>query len=40
MSEISRVAWVEGYKPAPHHWNTSISYYLKGALIGVALDLT
>ncbi|MGB1699653.1 MAG: M61 family metallopeptidase [Nannocystaceae bacterium] len=39
IAEISRVAWVEAYKPAPHHANTSISYYLKGNLVGLSLDL-
>ena len=39
LAEISKIAWVGAYKPAPHHQNTSISYYLKGALLGVSLDL-
>ncbi len=39
LAEISRIAWVGAYKPAPHHRNTSISYYLKGGLFGVSLDL-
>jgi predicted metalloprotease with PDZ domain len=27
------------YRPEPHHPNTSISYYTKGAMVGLALDL-
>ena len=32
-------AWDVLYRPEPHHPNTSISYYTKGALVALALDL-
>lgn len=39
ISEVSRMAWVGLYKPADNHRNEMISYYLKGDMIGIALDL-
>lgn len=33
-------AWDVLYRPEPHHPNTTISYYTKGALVALALDLT
>jgi predicted metalloprotease with PDZ domain len=32
-------AWDVLYRPEPHHPNTAISYYTKGALVALALDL-
>ena len=32
-------AWDVLYRPEPHHPNTTISYYTKGALVALALDL-
>jgi predicted metalloprotease with PDZ domain len=32
-------AWDLLYRPEPHHPNTTISYYTKGALVALALDL-
>jgi predicted metalloprotease with PDZ domain len=40
MAELSREAWIKAYKPEPNHGETTISYYEKGNLIGVCLDLT
>lgn len=39
ISELSRMAWVKLYKRTTHHRNTVISYYLKGEIIGMCLDL-
>jgi predicted metalloprotease with PDZ domain len=39
IAELSRDAWIKGYKPAANHREVAISYYLKGDLIGVLLDL-
>lgn len=39
ISAISFEAWTKAYKPAPNHANVAVSYYEKGDLIGVALDL-
>lgn len=39
IAEISFEAWTKGYKPAPNHDAVAVSYYEKGDLIGVALDL-
>lgn len=39
ISAISFEAWIKAYKPAPNHANVAVSYYEKGDLIGVALDL-
>lgn len=39
ISQLSRDAWIKAYKPSSNHRNTAISYYLKGDLIGVLLDL-
>lgn len=33
-------AWDVLYRPEPYHPNTSISYYTKGAMVALALDLT
>ncbi|MFO7561435.1 MAG: PDZ domain-containing protein [Enhygromyxa sp.] len=40
IAELSREAWIKAYKPEPNHGETAISYYEKGNLIGVCLDLT
>jgi predicted metalloprotease with PDZ domain len=40
LAESSFDAWDVLYKPEPHSANTSISYYTKGALVALALDLT
>ncbi len=39
ISQLSREAWIKTYKPSPSHRNVAVSYYLKGDMIGVALDL-
>jgi predicted metalloprotease with PDZ domain len=39
LAEASFDAWDVLYRPEPHHPNTSISYYTKGALVALALDL-
>lgn len=39
IAEISFEAWIKAYKPAPNHANVAVSYYEKGDLLGVALDL-
>lgn len=40
LAQSSFDAWDVLYKPEPHSVNTSVSYYTKGALAGLALDLT
>lgn len=40
IAELSREAWIKAYKPEPNHGETTVSYYEKGNLIGVCLDLT
>lgn len=40
IAELSRDAWIKFYRSAANLKNTSISYYGKGDLIGVCLDLT
>ncbi len=40
IASLSREAWIKGYKPAANHGEVSISYYEKGELIGVCLDLS
>jgi predicted metalloprotease with PDZ domain len=40
LAESSFDAWDVLYRPEPHHPNTSISYYTKGAMVALALDLT
>jgi len=39
LADASFDAWDVLYRPEPHHPNTSISYYTKGALVALALDL-
>jgi predicted metalloprotease with PDZ domain len=39
LAEASFDAWDVLYRPEPHHPNTTISYYTKGALVALALDL-
>lgn len=39
ISAISFEAWIKAYKPAHNHANVAVSYYEKGELLGVALDL-
>lgn len=39
LSEISMRAWTHAYQPAPNHPNVTISYYEKGDIVGIALDL-
>jgi predicted metalloprotease with PDZ domain len=39
LADSSFDAWDVLYRPEPHHPNTSISYYTKGALVALALDL-
>jgi predicted metalloprotease with PDZ domain len=40
LAESSFDAWDILYRPEANHPNTSISYYTKGALVALALDLT
>ena len=40
LEEASRIAWVDGYQPYEESRNQSVSYYLKGELVGACLDLT
>ena len=40
IASLSRDAWIKGYKPAANHGETVVSYYEKGELIGVCLDLS
>jgi predicted metalloprotease with PDZ domain len=40
LAEASFDAWDVLYRPEPNHPNSSISYYTKGALVALALDLT
>lgn len=39
LAESSFDAWDVLYRPEPNHPNTSISYYTKGAMVALALDL-
>ncbi|TPV96451.1 MAG: M61 family metallopeptidase [Myxococcales bacterium FL481] len=39
LTQVSRDAWIKGYKPARNHRDVTISYYDKGELLGVLLDL-
>jgi predicted metalloprotease with PDZ domain len=39
LAQSSFDAWDVLYRPEPHHANTSISYYTKGAMVALALDL-
>lgn len=39
LSEVSFRAWTHAYQPENNHANETISYYEKGDLVGVALDL-
>jgi len=39
IAALSFDAWTKAYKPAKNHPNVAVSYYEKGDLIGVALDL-
>jgi len=40
LAESSFDAWDVLYRPEAHHPNTTISYYTKGAMVALALDLT
>lgn len=39
LAESSFDAWIKLYRPNAHAQNSRISYYLKGALVGLVLDL-
>lgn len=39
VASLSRDAWIKAYQPEANHAATTISYYEKGNLIGVCLDL-
>jgi len=39
LSEVSFRAWTHAYQPENNHRNETVSYYEKGDIIGVALDL-
>jgi predicted metalloprotease with PDZ domain len=39
LADASFDAWDVLYRPEPHHPNTSISYYTKGAMVALTLDL-
>lgn len=40
LAEASFDAWDVLYRPEPNHPNAAISYYTKGAMVALALDLT
>jgi len=40
VEEASFDAWIKYYRPDENSPNTQVSYYLKGSLIGLSLDLT
>lgn len=39
IAQLSFDAWIKAYQPAANHPNVAISYYEKGDLLGIALDL-
>ncbi|MBB5396744.1 M61 family metallopeptidase [Mucilaginibacter sp. AK015] len=39
LAESSFDAWIKGYRPNENSYNTGISYYDKGAVVGMLLDL-
>lgn len=39
LTQVSLEAWIKHYKPSGAHHTTSVSYYEKGYLFGVCLDL-
>ncbi|MFM7269542.1 MAG: M61 family metallopeptidase [Cyanobium sp.] len=39
LRESSQEAWVKLYRPDPHNRDSQVSYYLKGAVIALVLDL-
>ena len=39
LSQLSHEAWTKAYQPEDNHRNVSISYYAKGKLVGVLLDV-
>ncbi|PAW95557.1 peptidase M61 [Mucilaginibacter sp. MD40] len=39
LAESSFDAWIKGYRPNENSYNTGISYYDKGAIVGMLLDL-
>lgn len=39
LEEASRDTWIKFYRPDTNTPNSSVSYYLKGALVGLMLDL-
>ena len=39
MEEASQLAWVKLYRPDENSGNSGVSYYLKGELVALALDL-
>ena len=39
IAALSREAWIKSYQPEANHSETVVSYYEKGNLIGVCLDL-
>lgn len=39
LEDSSFDAWIKLYKPDPSNLNTTVSYYLKGGLVALALDL-
>jgi len=40
IAALSREAWIKSYQPEANHSETVVSYYEKGNLIGVCLDLS
>lgn len=40
LTEASFDAWIRLYRPYEHTRNQSVSYYLKGSLVALAIDLT
>jgi predicted metalloprotease with PDZ domain len=39
LSQLSFEAWTKAYQPADNHPNVAISYYTKGKLVGILLDV-
>lgn len=39
LAQLSHEAWTKAYQPENNHRNVSVSYYAKGKLVGVLLDV-
>jgi predicted metalloprotease with PDZ domain len=40
LADASREAWIKAYLPDAHSPNATVSYYVKGALLGLTLDVS